>query len=238
MGAASGRPPGEPLGDRAGQALDGLVRDRPIGFLAQGSLYLVTPARPAAGDLESFLPRVLEGGVDVVQLREKRMDAAELAGYCSAVRRITTSFGAGFILNDFVSLAAECGADGVHLGQDDMPVTEARSLLGEDAVVGLSTHTPAEIDAAASLPVDYIGVGPVFETPTKPGRPAVGTSLVSYAARNCPRPFYAVGGINLGNLGGVVEAGATRIAVVRALTDAHDPAAAARALKNRLASLP
>ena len=166
------------------------------------------------------------------------METAELAGYCSTVRRITSSFGAGFILNDFVSLAAGCGADGVHLGQDDMPVTEARSLLGEDAVIGLSTHTPAEIDAAASLPVDYVGVGPVFETPTKPGRPAVGTSLVSYAARSCRQPFFAIGGINTGNLGEVLEAGATRIAVIRALTDAGDPAAAARALKSRLASLP
>lgn len=132
------------------------------------------------------------------------------------------------IINDRPDLAAAAGADGVHLGQDDMPVGEARAIVGADRLIGLSTHTPEQIDAAAG--VDYVGVGPVYETPTKPGRAAVGLELVRYAADHARVPFFAIGGIEAGNVAAVRAAGAERIAVVRAVADAPDPEAAAREL--------
>ncbi len=137
------------------------------------------------------------------------------------------------ILNDRPDLVAEAGADGVHVGQDDAAVPQARALIGPDRILGLSTHSPAQVDAAAGEPeIDYIGVGPVHATPTKPGRPAVGLDLVRYAAAHAATPFFAIGGIDAGNLAAVRGAGATRIAVVRAITDAPDPEAAARALRS------
>jgi thiamine-phosphate pyrophosphorylase len=141
--------------------------------------------------------------------------------------------GAPLILNDRPDLVAAAGADGVHVGQDDTTVTEARALVGPDRVVGLSTHSPAQIDAAAAeTAVDYIGVGPVHATPTKPGRPAVGLDLVRYAAEHAATPFFAIGGIDAGNAADVRAAGAARIAVVRAITEARDPEAAARVLRS------
>jgi thiamine-phosphate pyrophosphorylase len=134
-----------------------------------------------------------------------------------------------FILNDRPDLAARVGADGVHIGQDDVPLDEARNQLGADRLIGLSTHTREQIDTATR--VDYIGVGPVHQTPTKPGRPAVGLELVSYAAAHAQVPFFAIGGINLANVEAVRAAGAERVAVVRALTEASDPELAARELK-------
>ena len=156
----------------------------------------------------------------------------------SAGRRfaaVAAEHGALFILNDRPDLVETTGADGVHVGQDDATVDDARAALGPDRLIGLSTHSAAQIDAAAEAPVDYIGVGPVHETPTKPGRPAVGLELVRYAAAHAAVPFFAIGGISTANVRAVRAAGATRIAVVRALTGAPDVADGARALRAAIA---
>ncbi|MDQ6817036.1 MAG: thiamine phosphate synthase, partial [Actinomycetota bacterium] len=139
-----------------------------------------------------------------------------------------------FILNDRPDLAVDLGADGVHVGQDDMPPLAARELVGPDLLLGLSTHTPEQVGAASGLPIDYIGVGPVHETPTKPGRRAVGLELVRYASRHAGLPFFAIGGIDAGCSAAVRAAGARRIAVVRALSEASDPESAARQLRRAI----
>jgi thiamine-phosphate pyrophosphorylase len=190
-------------------------------------LYLVCGALS-----DDVLERALRGGVDIVQLRMKDAADGEIIGVARRYRAICAVHGAPLILNDRPDLVAEAGADGVHVGQDDMPVARARTLIGPERLIGLSTHTPAQIDAAAAEPeLDYIGVGPVHATPTKPGRRAVGLDLVRYAAVNAATPFFAIGGIDASNADAVRGAGATRIAVVRAITDAADPEAAARALR-------
>jgi thiamine-phosphate pyrophosphorylase len=191
-------------------------------------LYLVCGEQP-----DAFLERALRGGVDIVQLRLK--DAGDEAIVATARRYATVcgAYGVPLVLNDRPDLVAAAGADGVHVGQDDMPVAQARGLVGPDRIVGLSTHSPAQVDAAATeSELDYIGVGPVHATPTKPGRPAVGVDLVRYAAAHAATPFFAIGGIDAGNVAAVRAAGATRIAVVRAITEAADPEAAARALRS------
>ena len=196
-------------------------------MLADARLYLVCDAID-----DARLDAALHGGVDVVQLRCK--DAGE-AAIVAAGRRfaaVCARHGVPLIVNDRPDLVAAIGADGVHLGQDDMPVLAARELLGPDAIIGLSTHTPAQIDAATGA--DYIGVGPVHTTPTKPGRPPVGTELVSYAAANATVPWFAIGGIEPANVEAVLAAGATRVAVVRAITEAADPSAAAATLRAAL----
>lgn len=165
--------------------------------------------------------------MDIVQLRDKHLAARGLLAVAEVFRRRTSEFGALFIVNDRVDLAIAAGADGVHLGQDDLPVPEARRQLGPEPLIGLSTHSEAQIRSVPAE-ADYLGVGPVAETPTKPGRPAVGTTLVSFAAREATRPFFAIGGIDVGALPGVLAAGATRVAIVRALTDAADPGGTAR----------
>ena len=197
-------------------------------------LYLVTPGKPAAGSLDTFLPRVLEAGVDVVQLRDKGLEARLLLALAAVVRRRTEEFNALFVVNDRVDIAVAAGADGVHVGQRDLPVEEARRQIGKERLVGLSTHSREEVLAAAGTTVDYIAVGPVFATPTKPGRPAVGPELVSFAAKRTSLPFFAIGGIDRDSLAAVIEAGARRVAVVRALTDASDPAIVARAIAETL----
>ncbi|MFL5863266.1 MAG: thiamine phosphate synthase [Solirubrobacteraceae bacterium] len=190
-------------------------------------LYLVCGAHP-----DSFLERALRGGVDLVQLRLKDVTDAEIVTVARRYRAICAAHEVPLILNDRPDLVAEAGADGVHVGQDDMPVAQARHLVGPARIVGLSTHSPAQIKAAAAeRDVDYIGVGPVHSTPTKPGRAAVGLDLVRYAAINATTPFFAIGGIDAGNVAAVRAAGANRIAVVRAITDAADPGAAACALR-------
>jgi thiamine-phosphate pyrophosphorylase len=194
--------------------------------LADAHLYLVCDVRD-----DAFLDACLRGGVDIVQLRAKDASDAEIidAGRRYAAR--CAEHGALFILNDRPDLVGDACADGVHVGQDDDPVAAARQLVGPDRIVGLSTHSPSEIDAASG--VDYIGVGPVHATPTKPGRPAVGLELVRHAAAHATVPFFAIGGIDAANVAAVRDAGRTdgvRIAVVRALTDAADPERAARQL--------
>lgn len=206
--------------------------------LERARLYLVCDARgDGRGDLRAFLDAALRGGVDVVQLREKdpAVDDAALLDAARTFRAAADAHGALFVLNDRPDLAAVAHADGVHVGQDDMPVAEARALVGEDVLVGRSTHTPAQVEDAAVADVDYFAVGPVHATPTKPGRPAVGLELVRHAA-GAPRaaPWFAIGGIDTGNVGDVVAAGARRIVVVRALTASADPEATARALRGAL----
>ncbi len=175
------------------------------------------------------------GGVDIVQLRVKDASDHHLTAVSERFARICLARGALFILNDRPDLVTRVGADGVHVGQDDMPVDQARALVGQDRLIGLSTHSPAQIEAAAQRDVDYIGVGPVHATPTKPGRPAVGLELVRYAAAHAAVPFFAIGGIEPGNVAAVAAAGADRIAVVRALTGSTDPARVAGELRRRLA---
>jgi thiamine-phosphate pyrophosphorylase len=196
--------------------------------LAGAVVYLVCDARP-----DAFLHAALSGGVDIVQLRIKDLPDPELLRVARRFASACDAHGALFILNDRPDLVAEAGADGVHVGQDDMPVSSARELVGPDRLIGLSTHTPEQVDAADA--VDYIGVGPVHATPTKPGRPAVGPDLVRYAAQHARVPFFAIGGIEPRNAGAVAAAGATRIAVVRALTEADDPELVARRLRAVLA---
>jgi thiamine-phosphate pyrophosphorylase len=194
--------------------------------LRSARLYLVCDEQP-----DDFLAAVLGAGVDIVQLRMK--DAAD-SSIVTVGRRFASMAAAGaalFILNDRPDLVAATGADGVHVGQDDVTVAEARAMIGSDRLVGLSTHSPAQVDAAAGAGIDYIGVGPVHATPTKPGRPAVGLELVRYAAENATVPFFAIGGISPANVDALHEAGADRVAVVRALTEASDPALAARTLR-------
>jgi thiamine-phosphate pyrophosphorylase len=175
----------------------------------------------------------LRGGVDVFQLRDKRASEDELLRAAEAARRLCDGHGALFVLNDRPDLAVAAGADGVHVGQDDMTVSDARAIVGPDLLVGRSTHTPEQIDGAHGA--DYIGVGPVHATPTKLGRPAVGTDLVTYAAAHARVPFFAIGGLDGATLPGAVAAGATRAAVVRAISESPDPEAAARALRAALA---
>ena len=197
--------------------------------LGRARLYLVCDERP-----DAFLEAALRGGVDVVQLRIKHGSDEQII---SAARRYATvcrRAGALLIVNDRPDLARAVAADGVHVGQDDLAVAQAREIVGPERLVGLSTHSPAQIDAAGAQDVDYIGVGPVHATPTKPGRPAVGLELVRYAAAHAEVPFFAIGGIDAGNVGAVHAAGARRVAVVRALTEADDAGAAARALQTQL----
>lgn len=200
--------------------------------LAAATLYLCTPDRP---DLAAFLDEVLAGGVDIVQLREKGIEARRELELLGIVRAAADRHGALWSVNDRADVAYASGADVLHLGQDDLPVPAARALLGADVIIGRSTHDVAQVDAAAvEAGVDYFCVGPTWPTPTKPGRSAPGLDLTRYAATVADRPWFAIGGIDLDNLDQVLDAGATRVVVVRALTQADDPRAAAEALKARL----
>ena len=206
-------------------------RDR----LERARLYLVCGAGPDGVrreeiELPDLIRSAVAGGVDIVQLREKRLADDELTAVASASAALCRRLGALLIVNDRPWVAAESGADGIHVGQDDLPVEEVREIVGAGLLIGLSTHSPAEIDAVDPDLVDYIGVGPVHETPTKPGRPSVGLELVRYAAANATVPFFAIGGLDAGNLGDVMAAGAGRVCVLRAITGAAEPEAAARGL--------
>ncbi len=202
--------------------------------LRTARLYFVCDARPD-GDLEALLRAALTGGADIVQLREKELGRTEIERAAGTFRRVADTFSALFILNDDPELARICDADGVHVGQDDVSAERARELMGPDAIIGLSTHSEEQIAASADRPVDYISVGPIWETPTKAGRPGVGLDLVTHAAENAPHPFFAIGGIDTGNAADVVRAGAERLCAVRAIRDAADPAAAATELRQAFA---
>ena len=197
--------------------------------LAQAVLYLVCDERS-----DDFIAAALRGGVDIVQLRIKDGDDGAIVAAARRYRRACDVAGALLIVNDRPDLALAGAADGVHVGQDDTAVAQAREIVGARLLVGLSTHSRDQIDAAAELDVDYIGVGPVHATPTKPGRPAVGLELVGYAAHSSRLPFFAIGGIDPSNVAAVHGAGARRIAVVRALTDSADPERAAALLRAQL----
>ena len=196
--------------------------------LADRRLYLCTADRP---DLASFVAACIAGGVDVVQLRDKALDARPLLARARLAAEECDDAGVPFILNDRPDLALECDAAGVHVGQDDAPPALARRILGPEAVVGLSTHAPVELDASATEPADYISVGPVAPTPTKPGRPGTGPGYLRYAARTATRPWFVTGGVTPDTVGDMLEAGARRFVVVRWLTESEDPEAAARALR-------
>jgi thiamine-phosphate pyrophosphorylase len=198
-------------------------------WLRRARLYLVCEARPGGRDPEELLRPALQAGVDVVQLREKDGDEREIVRAGRIFRRLCDAYDALFIVNDRPELAIACGADGVHIGQDDPDPAEVRRLVGQDFLIGLSTHSPTQVDAAHA--VDYISVGPVHATPTKPDYEEVGTELVRYAAEHARVPFFAIGGIDAANVREVVVAGAERVAVVRAIRDAADPGAATRAIR-------
>src|SRR5277367_4924879 len=204
--------------------------------LASARLYLCTDGRRSTGDLEPFLDAVLSSGVDIVQLREKGLEAGEelalLEVFADACRR----HGRLLAVNDRADVALAAGADVLHLGQDDLPVPVARRILGPGPLIGRSSHSPAQADAVAAEPgVDYFCAGPVWVTPTKPGRPATGPGLLAHVTQTRPaRPWFAIGGISLARLDDVLATGATRVVVVRAITEADDPAAATRAFTSRL----
>jgi thiamine-phosphate pyrophosphorylase len=217
-------------------------------------LYLCTDARTERGDFEDFVDAAYSGGVDIIQLRDKNIEAAEELELLDVLKAAAVRHGRPWAVNDRADIASLSEAPVFHIGQKDLPLASARKILGDDAVIGLSTHSPEQIDAAiAASPgpggLDYFCVGPVWATPTKPGRAAVGLDLVRYAAAaigkttasaaegtvNGPLlPWFAIGGIDLGNVEQVVAAGAQRIVVVRAITDADDPAGAARSLLEAL----
>lgn len=199
--------------------------------LAGRRLYLCTPDRP---DLAGFVAACIAGGVDIVQLRDKDLDARTTLARAAVVRDVCRAAGVPFILNDRPDLALAVGADGVHVGQDDAPPALARRILGPDAIVGLSTHAPAELDAAAGEPVDYVSAGPVNATPTKPGRPGTGLGYLTYAAAHARHRFYVTGGATPETVGAMAEAGARHFVVVRYLTEAADPEAAARRLRSAI----
>jgi thiamine-phosphate pyrophosphorylase len=204
--------------------------------LAQARLYLCTDARQRQGDLGEFLDAVLSNGVDIVQLREKGIEAKQEIAFAEVFADATSRHGALFSINDRADVAYVVKPDVLHLGQDDLLVTVARELLGDDVLIGRSSHAISEVDAAATEGgVDYFCVGPTWPTPTKPGRPAPGLPLLEHAASLASeRPWFAIGGIDEETLSQVVEAGATRVVVVRAITEADDPGAAARSLSQRL----
>jgi len=205
--------------------------------LRTARLYFVCDARPGGEDPEALLRAALSGGVDIVQLREKELGRAEILRAASTFRRVCDTYSALFIVNDDPELARACDADGVHVGQDDGSAQEARELLGPDAIIGLSTHSEEQIAASAALPVDHISVGPVWETPTKAGRPAVGLELISHAAAHASHPFFGIGGIDTGNAEQVVRAGARRLCVVRAIRDAEQPGAVAEELRGAFSAV-
>jgi thiamine-phosphate pyrophosphorylase len=230
--------------------------------LAAARLYLVCDSSPGGRKLPEILRAAIAGGVEIVQLRDKRLSDDQLTDVVSTAHTICEQLGALLVVNDRPHVALTAGADGVHVGQDDMPVAQVRELVGPELLIGLSTHTPAQIDAVDELSrggstartrgdgtvacstkeivgnnpseVDYIGVGPVHSTPTKPGRPATGLELVRHAAAHVQVPFFAIGGIHAGNVDSVLDAGAQRVAVVRAVADADEPEHAARALRSAL----
>ena len=184
--------------------------------------------------MQHALDAALAGGADLFQLRDKDASDDELLAAAETAREKCRAAGALFLINDRPDLAVACDADGVHVGQDDTPVARARDIVGPDAIVGLSTHSVQQAQAGCRSGADYIAVGPVHATPTKEGRPAIGVEPIKYAAAHVSVPWFAIGGIDTKTVGDVVRAGARRIVVVRALTDADDPEAVARTLRSSL----
>ncbi|HEY3469174.1 MAG TPA: thiamine phosphate synthase [Amycolatopsis sp.] len=217
-----------------------LSGDKIRARLDAARLYLCTDARTARGDLAAFADAALSGGVDIIQLRDKTggapLEAAAEIAALEVLAEACARHGALLSVNDRADVALAVGADVLHLGQDDIPVSLARRVLGDDVVIGRSTHSVEQASAAAAEPgVDYFCTGPCWPTPTKPGRSAPGLDLVRATAAAAPgRPWFAIGGIDVPRLPEVLAAGASRIVVVRAITEAEDPAAAARELRSHL----
>ena len=204
--------------------------------LSGRQLYLCTADRP---DLVDFLAACINGGVDVVQLREKHLEARDLISRAEAAAAVCRRGGVPFILNDRPDLALAAGADGVHVGQDDVPPATARRILGAGAIIGLSTHARHEWDAAVGEPVDYLSAGPVNPTPTKPGRPGTGLEYLRYVSSTSTGssggiPWFVTGGVTPETIPEMAAAGASRFVVVRYLTESDDPEAAARRLRRAI----
>jgi thiamine-phosphate pyrophosphorylase len=216
----------------------------PKRSVSDARLYLCTGGRRREGDLPEFLDAVLAGGVDIVQLREKGLEAREELELLEVFRAACDRHGALLAVNDRADIAYAAGSayaarpDVLHLGQGDLPVRVAREILGPDVIIGRSTHSPDEATAASTEEgVGYYCCGPVWPTPTKQGRPAAGTDLLKHAASlETDRPWFGIGGIDLSNLGEVLSYGASRVVVVRAITEAEDPGSAAAEFARRLAS--
>ncbi|HEY5878431.1 MAG TPA: thiamine phosphate synthase [Nakamurella sp.] len=211
----------------------------PRAALADARLYLCTDSRSRQGDLADFLDAVLTNGVDIVQLREKGLEARDELRLLEVFAQAAQRHGRLWAVNDRADVALAARAPILHLGQDDLPVPVARRIVGDEVLIGRSTHDPAQLDAArAEAGVDYYCAGPTWTTPTKPGRPAAGLGLLEHAAAHQDgRPWFGIGGIeNLARLDEVIERGARRVVVVRMITEADDPGAAARAAADRLAA--
>lgn len=203
--------------------------------LLNARLYLVTSPSP---NLLPVVEAALKGGLPLVQYREKTGDDCDRLVIAQQLKDLCHQYGALFLINDRVDLALAVDADGVHLGQQDLPIATARQLLGSDRLIGRSTTNPEELAKALAEGADYVGVGPVYATPTKPDKAAAGLDYVRYAAQHCPVPFYAIGGIDAQNLDEVMSAGGDRVAVVRALMQAADPTTTSQQLITRLQSAP
>lgn len=199
--------------------------------LARSRLYLVLEARPRGADPRPLLDAALRGGVDVVQLRDKELADQALVAAADPFRTACEEYGALFVLNDRPDLVEECGADGAHVGRSDMPIEDARALVGPDRLIGTSASTAAELAAVGGA--DYVGVT-AFATPTKEDAVAGGLELLGDAARSLDVPWFAIGGVELSTMGDVLAAGAPGVAVVRAIRDADDPETAARLLRSAL----
>ncbi len=208
------------------EGIGGLRRER----LRWARLYFVCEALPHGDEPEPLLRAAMANGAGIVELRDREAPPGVIERVGATFRRLADTHTALFIVNDDPHLARELGADGVHVGQDDMPAAKVREVVGPEAIVGLSTHSRGQIEAAHAQPVDYISVGPIWETPTKEGRPATGLELIRTASEIATLPWFGIGGIDLENAAEVVTAGAQRLCAVRAIRDARDPAAAAAAL--------
>jgi len=200
-------------------------------LLEERRLYLCTPDRP---DLEEFVDACIVGGVDIVQLRDKNLEARQVIERGRRVLRVCRDHAVPFILNDRPDLALEVEADGVHVGQGDVPPALARRILGPDIIVGLSTHAPSDLDDALDEPVDYLSAGPVSQTPTKPGRPGTGLRYLTYVVERAKTPWFVTGGVTPDSVKMMAAAGARRFVVVRYLTEAEDPKAAAKTLREAI----
>ncbi|WP_082566780.1 thiamine phosphate synthase [Arthrobacter sp. Soil764] len=234
--------PSFPAGHRA--PATEVVNSRDSDALKAARLYLCTDARRDRGDFAEFVDAAFAGGVDIIQLRDKAIEAAEELDLLAVLKETAVRHGRLWAVNDRADIAVLSGAPVFHIGQKDLPLPAARTLVNGNAAIGLSSHTTEQVDAALAAAagpagLDYFCVGPVWATPTKPGRAAVGPDLVKYAADASgkaadPVPWFAIGGIDHGNVRQVAEAGARRIVVVRAITEAPDPAAAAASLLDAL----
>ena len=199
--------------------------------LSDRRLYLCVAQRD---DMSSFLPAVIEGGVDVVQLRDKETAFADQIDTARLMRAVCREYSVPFIMNDSPESALEVGADGVHVGQDDVSVARCREILGAGAIIGLSTHSNEEFDAALGEDATYFSAGPITPTPTKPGRAGTGIAYALSSQRRSDRPVFVTGGVNVDTIGALVGAGLRHFVVVRALTESVNPGETARALRDAL----